>query len=280
MSNGEDNRNGSPIRIDVGAVIKSRLGAKSEWVPTWFVRRIERLICQDKLNEMLEVAYPERGSRFCRAVLDHLKVNVGAEGCANLPPQNHSRVIFVSNHPLGSLDGMALIDFVAQYFGREPRFVVNDLLMAVEPLRDVFLPINKHGSQSREAISGIDQAMASDTPIIIFPAGLCSRRHNGRVADLEWKKMFVQKAREFKRDIVPLYFMAENSPTFYRTALWRERLGIGFNIEMMLLPSEIFKAEGKTFKICVGEPIEWRTLSTDLHGETQRIRNIVDMLKR
>lgn len=278
MSFDEIKPHSGPIRIDVGAVLESRLGAKSARVPHWVVRRLESLIRQDRLNEMLRVAYPRRGAEFCRAVIDHLGITVQVNGISNMPAKDQRRVIFVSNHPLGGLDGMALIDFVASHYSCSPRFVVNDLLMAVEPLREVFLPINKHGAQSRESITAIDEAMEADVPVIIFPAGLCSRRRRGKVADLEWRKMFVQKAREFHRDIVPIGFRAENSPAFYRAARWRERLGIKLNIEMALLPGEIFKAEGKTFTVNVGKIIEWNTLTSDTRAETARIRRTVDQL--
>ncbi len=264
-----------PIQVSVEAVLSS----KGVNLPRWVVRRIEKLIFQDRLNDMLLAAYPKRGADFCRTVLEYLDVKINVLHGERMPSPDDRRVIFVSNHPLGGLDGMALIDFISEYYGCEPRFVVNDMLMAIDPLRDVFLPINKHGSQSRQSASAIDQAMAADVPVIIFPAGLCSRRRGGRVADLQWRKMFVQKAREFSRTIVPLRFEGENSLKFYRLARLRERLGIKLNIEMALLPGEMFKAEGKTFSIICGEPIASSTLSDDVKAEALRIRRIVDNLK-
>ncbi len=263
------------IQLDVGAVLKSKGIRLSGFVIRW----LERLICQERLNELLRVSYPKRGADFCHSTVEHLGINIEIIDRENMPDPTNRRVIFVSNHPLGGLDGMLLIDFIRNHYGCEPRFVVNDLLMAVEPLTDVFLPINKLGRQSRESASAIDQAMESDIPIIIFPAGLCSRRRNGKIADLEWKKMFIQKARDFSRDIVPLRFEGQNSNKFYRIARLRELLGIKFNIEMALLPSEIFKAKGKTFKIICGKSIAVANLSSSLKDEVARIRSIVDNLK-
>lgn len=265
-----------PVRIDLKAVVGSRLGAKAKFVPNWLIGKLEQLVKQDELNELLEYAYPNRGSNFCRAILEKLEIGIEVVGEQNLP--ENPRAIFISNHPLGGLDGMALIHFIGNHYGREPLFVVNDLLMAVEPLTDVFLPVNKHGAQSRLAGIGIDKAMAGDRPIIIFPAGLCSRRRDGEVRDLEWRKMFVQKASEYKRDIVPMYFEAQNSADFYQWANRREKLGLKFNIEMVLLPGEMIKARGKNFKIIVGEPISWLNLSHEFKAETRRIRKIVDTL--
>ncbi len=141
------------------------------------------------------------------------------------------------------------------------RFVVNDLLMAVEPLSDTFLPINKHGAQCREAAGALDAAMASDMPVAVFPAGLVSRLgKGGEIRDLAWHKMFVNKAVQHRRDIVPVNISGENSRGFYRMAMWRKRLGIGFNIEMLRLPAEVFRSRGKTLTITIGKPIPYSSL--------------------
>lgn len=267
-----------PIKIDLQSVLEARLGKRSRWIPRALVRRLERLIRQDEMNDLLEKTYPRRGSEFCRAVLDYLGITVDVQGIENMPPKDHRRVIFCSNHPLGGLDGMALIWFIASYYGTEPLFIINDLLMAVEPLRDVFVPVNKHGSQSRATIRAIDEAMGSERPVIIFPAGLCSRRRQSEIRDLEWQKTFVQKAVQWSRDIVPMRFNAQNSDAFYTWARRRERAGLRFNAEMILLPGEIFKSRGKTFTISIAPIINVSQLSKDYHSETLRIRGIVDAM--
>lgn len=126
----------------------------------------------------------------------------------------------------------------------EMKFVVNDLLTFVEPLRSIFLGINKHGDQSRDAVALLDQAFAGPAPIVMFPAGLVSRRQpDGSIADLRWQKMVVNKAISCQRDIIPLHFSGENSKFFYNFAHLRTSLGLKFNIEMARLPAEIFQRE-------------------------------------
>ncbi len=273
MENAGVKSSAGPIKIDLGAVLRERKATRC--VPGFVVSWLKRLIRQDELNAMLQAAYPARGAEFCHAVLDHLGVSVSVSHEERLPAAEQRRVIYVSNHPLGGLDGMALIDWVTRRHGVEPRFVVNDLLMAIEPLREVFLPINKHGGQSRDAIAAIDRALADDRPVIIFPAGLCSRRRGGVVADLEWKKMFVLKARQTGRPILPLHFKGRNSSRFYRLANLRERVGIKLNVEMALLPGEIFKARGKAFEIVCGDPIDAEALAGDAQTVAARIRQYV-----
>ncbi|MDE6395680.1 MAG: 1-acyl-sn-glycerol-3-phosphate acyltransferase [Muribaculaceae bacterium] len=250
-----------PIRIDLQAVLASKLGKRSRFVPRFLVRRLEKIIRAERLNKLLADNYPAKGADFCRGVLDDLRVSVTAKGAGNLPSPDHRRVVIVSNHPLGGLDGMALIDYFTKYFGSPVYFVVNDLLMALEPLNDVFVPVNKHGSQSRKAAADLDGAFASDRPVIVFPAGLVSRLgKKGHIADLEWKKMFVNRAIASGRDVIPVYFSGHNSKSFYRLARRRKQLGINFNIEMVYLPREVFRSEGKSFEIHIGPLIPVREL--------------------
>lgn len=275
MKNNAKTAPSQPIRIDLQATLRAKLRRP---LPKFIVRWLERVIRQDRLNAMLEYAFPRRGADFCRAVIEHLDITVSLTHTHRLPPPEHRRVTIVSNHPLGGLDGMALIDAVTGYYGCEPLFIVNDLLMAVEPLSDVFLPINKHGAQSRQAAADIDRAMDLDRPIIIFPAGLCSRRIKGRITDLPWNKMFIQKARLHHRTIIPLHFLAQNSAKFYRFALWRKRLHIPFNLEMALLPAEVFRSKGKKFEIICGSPIEPSTLPANVTDAVAHVRSISDNL--
>lgn len=257
-----DNRKSDIIKIDVDAVLRQRIPGLRKILPGCAVRGIERLICQDDMNQLLESNHGKRDADFCRGVLEELNVSLKVDGI--LPDPSHKRVVIVSNHPLGGLDSIAMIDWLCRYFRGNIHFLVNDLLMAIEPLRGVFLPINKHGRQSRQALNDIDNAMAGDNPIVIFPAGLVSRRGKGGViSDLEWKKMFVTKAIQHKRDIIPAYFGGNNSAFFYNFAKWRKRLGVKFNIEMILLPREVFKCRNRQFTLSFGEMIEWESLKKD-----------------
>lgn len=271
-----------PLEINVGEVLRQRIPRYWRFIPRGLVRWLERTVCQDELNRLLRDNFPRRDADFCRGVLDDLGVTVNFHNLDNLPPKELTRVLFVSNHPLGGLDGMALIDFVWTYYGVDPRFIVNDLLNAVEPLSDTFIPVNKHGTQSREAIRRLDDAFASDAPLLMFPAGLVSRRgKKGVVADLEWQKMFVAKARQYGRDIIPLHFYGKNSSFFYKFAKFRRRIGLKFNIEMIYLPREVFRSKGKTFDVVVGKPIPHASLDDMPPArKAQQIRQMVYALEK
>ena len=245
------------LQLDIEGILRKRIPSrKQKFIPGFLYGALSRLIHQDELNEMLRIGYPSQGSEFSRKVLEHLDIEVTVEGAENLPAKDR-RVVFASNHPLGGLDGIALIAVLGQRYGDENiRFLVNDLLMNVEPLGNVFLPINKYGSQARAAAEAINAEYASDRQIVIFPAGLVSRLHpGGEVHDLKWQKAFVQKAIENDRDIVPVRFVALNRKRFYRLAKWRKKLGIKVNIEQATLPAELCASRGKRFRIIIGQPI-------------------------
>lgn len=258
-----------PMRIDIHEVLRQRLPGYHKFIPRFVIKTLERIICQDGLNRLLSDNADKTGVDFCRGVIDELGVTYRVHGSL---PLDDSRVIIVSNHPLGGLDGMILSDMVSRQYGgrKDVRFVVNDLLTFVEPLRDIFLGVNKHGKQSREAAIRLEEAFDSDMPMLMFPAGLVSRKgDDGSIADLKWNKMVVNKAISSHRDIIPLYFDGVNSRFFYKFARLRTRIGLKFNIEMIRLPAEVFKSAGKTFDIYIGQPISWESLSGGKDAQKQ-----------
>lgn len=263
------------LQLDLTKIIKTRAGKKGKWIPGFLLRGLERIIRQDELNEFLRVGHPAEGSEFSGRILRHLDIEVEVSGLDNLP--EGESFVFASNHPLGGLDGIALVAVLGGKYGDgNVRVMVNDLLMNVTPLAGVFLPINKYGSKgARESARLLTESMSAGRQIMMFPAGLVSRLHEGKVIrDLEWKKSFVSKALEFNRRIVPVHFIAANSMKFYRTAKWRKKLGIKVNLEQALLPSELCKSRGKRFIIRFGSPIS----PADLREEGLSVPQIVERI--
>ena len=265
---------GEPMRIDVDKVLRERLPRHYQYIPRLAVRWLERVICQDRLNVILQKMAGKNSVDAATAALDEMDIKVEAEGLDKL---TDGRFMFVSNHPLGGLDGLALISLLGNRYHHNIKFLVNDLLMAVEPLRGVFLPVNKYGNQSRAYAAQIEEALSSDSQFITFPAGLCSRMQpDGSIADLPWQKAAVMHATNYHRDIVPVYFDARNSKFFYRFAKWRKRLGIKFNIELIYLPKEMIKQSGSTLRVIIGEPVAWDSLdATHPKQEASRLRDLV-----
>lgn len=247
------------LQIDLKRIVKAR-GMK---VPGSVVSLIEKIIHQDDLNEILRVTFPKEGEEFADKVYDHLNLTLEVEGWENVP--EGGRFVFASNHPLGGLDGIGLVKVLGKRFGDDNiRVLVNDMLMNVEPLRKVFLPVNKFGAQGREETKAINEAYSSDKQIVMFPAGLVSRLHpDGEIRDLKWQKSFVAKAIETERLIIPVRFGGLNRRRFYRLAKWRQRLGIRFNIEQIFLPAEVCASKGKKFSITFLPPVNPATLKAE-----------------
>lgn len=258
------------MNIDLHRILRERVGGwKGKLIPGCLISALERMVHQRELNEVLDSVRPAQGTEFARKTYDYFDLTLESRGEENIPDEG--RFIFASNHPLGGLDGIGLIKVLGRRYGDDGlRFLVNDMLMNVEPLRPVFLPINKYGSQGRAGASAIASAYASDVQMLIFPAGLVSRlQPDGAIEDLTWQKSFVQKAVEYRRDIIPVRFEGRNRMRFYRTARWRKRLGLKVNIEQAMLPAELCASRGKKFRVTFGRPIGWQEISARLSdGET------------
>ena len=271
------------LRIDLRHIIKSRLsGWKRKLIPGFIFSPLEKLIHQKELNRMLESTYPAEGYQFADAIYSHLNLEIETKGLELLP--DNKRYIFASNHPLGGLDGIGLIKILGKHYGDDRlRVVVNDMLMHIEPLRNIFLPINKYGSQGRTSAQTINEAYASSTKqIVMFPAGLVSRLHpDGSIKDLNWQKSFVVKAIEYNREIVPVRFEGLNRMRFYKLAYLRRKLKIGLNLEQALLPAELCAAKGKKYRVIFGSPVNPTLLKNQgmsIPEITAYIRTISDSL--
>lgn len=246
------------MNIDVESVIKSKNPDLLKVIPKFLINWVKRLIHQDELNQLLSESGHLKGTEFAKASLEKFNITYNIHGLENL--NREKRYIIVSNHPLGGLDGIILIELFGKIF-KEVRFVVNDLLYNVEPLRPVFIPVNKYGKQSTHTAQMIQENYESNAQILYFPAGLCSRLTKGKIEDLEWKRSYINQAIKYNRDILPLYFEGRNSAFFYKIANIRKKLGIKFNYETILLPREMFKKKNSQFNVYIGEPITHDQLS-------------------
>lgn len=263
--------------LDLDRAIEAKNPKLARLMPRFVKRYLNRILHLDELNKLLDDNKGSTGIEFTRASIDHFGISYVIEGEENLSCAE--RGLYVSNHPLGGLDGIVLLHIIALKHG-EVKSLINDFLMWVEPIQDMFIPVNKTGS-SREYHLAITEAYQSDLPLMVFPAGLCSRKQSFGVFDIEWNKSFVKKARQFGRPIIPIYVEGENSRFFYNLAWVRRKLGIKFNIEMLYLSDEMVKQRGKTLKIYTAPPISPDMLDTSVDDWewARRIRQLVYDMK-
>lgn len=245
-----------PIYIE--KLFKNKNPKLARLIPGFVYSLLKRIICQDRINEFISKYGERKGLDFADGMLEYLEVSFNVEGAENLPdPQG--RYIFAANHALGGPDGIMLISFLGQRYPKL-KFPVNDLLMNLKNLNNIFLPVNKHGGMAKDAAAAIDEAYASDCQMIMFPAGIVSRKTNGIIQDPEWQKSFIVKAVKHQRDIVPIRVSGSNSNFFYNLANFRTGIGLKVNLEMLFLPKETFKKQGQKFTLKIGKPIPWQSL--------------------
>jgi len=250
----------SALQIDLTQTIASKNKSLAKWLPRFVSRWMEKIIHQDEINHFLLKHQHDSAIDFARHGLDEFARATVTVSNEKLIPSK-GRYIVVSNHPLGAIDGLAFIALLGKYRS-DIKFPVNDLLMELKPMKGIFIPINKHGRNQKEAANELHNAFSSNDLILYFPAGICSRKINGVIQDLEWKKTIIQKSKEYQRDVIPSYFDGRNSNRFYAIANWRKRLGIKANLEMILLPDEMVKQKGNSFTITFGEPIAYSTFDS------------------
>jgi len=246
-------------RIDVKQVLANKAPKTAGKIPGFVINYLIRTIHQDELNDILFRYRDKQGTDFMESLLDYFDLKLETVHPENIPDDR--RCIFASNHPLGGLDGICLSAILGKHYKGRFRCLVNDLLLYIPNLRSIFIPINKHGAQGKDYASLTEEAYASDNQILTFPAGLCSRKIDGKVQDVEWKKSFISKAVEYQRDVVPVFYEGRNSTFFYCIANIRRKLGIKMNYEMIYLPDEMFKLKHTTFRIHFGKPISWHTFN-------------------
>lgn len=249
------------FHIDVQEIIDTKAPKTARKIPKFVVKGLAKLINQKGINEFLKYNGGGQGVDFMNNAVEYFDIKLQIAGANNLP-DIETKCIFASNHPLGGMDGICLSSYLGNHYRGQIKYLVNDILYFLKPLQTIFVPINKHGAQNRSAARALNDVLASGDQIITFPAGLCSRKNKQVICDLEWKKMFIVKAVEHERNVVPVYFEGKNSDLFYKLANIRKKLGVKFNLEMLLLPSELFKAKGSTFTIRFGKPIPWQTFDS------------------
>ena len=246
--------------VDIEKVLRSKMGDKARWIPRFAVKWLKHIAHEDQVNEFLWQARDLKGTPWLVACLNYLGVKIEVEGMDNLPKKDDKRLYtFVSNHPLGGIDGVALGSVLGRQYDDRFRYLVNDLLMNLPGLAPLCIPINKTGHQSRNFPAMVEAGFKGDTHILMFPAGLCSRKRNGVIRDLDWKKTFITKSVETQRDVVPIHFEGHNSNFFYRLSNISDRYVKKVNIAMLFLVDEMFKNTGNTFRIRIGKPIPWQT---------------------
>lgn len=241
--------------IDIEKILKEKAFKLYKWLPRFAINWLKRKLHEDDINYAMFRLRDKKGLDFNRKALEIIQAKVESIHAERIPITEN--VTIAANHPLGGLDGMALIQAVGEV-RPDVYFFVNDILKNISNYGEVFVAVNKLGAASAGSLRTMEEIFRQGGAVLIFPAGLVSRKINGVVKDLSWKKSFVTQAIDHKRLVQPVYIEGENSKFFYNFAHWRKKLGIKANIEMLFLPDEMFRANKKTIRIHFGKPFSYR----------------------
>ncbi len=265
--------------IDIEKLIKSKNPRLLKWLPRFVIRYLKRILHQKEINKFIAKHEDKKNADWCTEVVNYLNITFTVKNIENIPKEG--KVVLVLNHPLGGMDAMILVS--ALHGHRDDlKFIVNDLLLNIESMRDMFVGVNKHGKNKETTRSTIKNLFASDSAVCIFPAGLVSRKIKGEVRDLEWKKTFVTLSRENDRTIIPIYIDGGLSNFFYNLYRFRKFIGLKVNIEMLYLSNELFKQRNKHFNFVVGKPIDKTYIDTETNdfAIAQQIKDEVYQLRK
>jgi putative hemolysin len=248
--------------LDVEGALHTRWPAFARRLPSPAISGLRRFLHEEEINVFLRENPELRGRAFAEGVLDHLAIEVTARGA---PLPSDGRAIFVCNHPTGGLDGLAVLSVLGRRYG-EVRIVANDLLLHIEPMREVFVPVDAVGGpMPRAGASALREVLASDVPVVVFPAGEVSKLSLGGVHDVRWRPSFARWAARSGRPVVPLFLRARASALFHGISVARRTLRARFHWEMAALPDVLSRQRGRRAELVVGEPI------VDVSGPAARV---------
>ena len=239
--------------LDVKKVFRQKAPGLSRWIPGFVYAYLKKKLHQQEMNEFLFRNRDKVGLDFVDAAIERLGVDIKVTGLENVPPAG--KYTLAANHPLGGPEGLALMQVVGR-IRKDLTFLSNDILMSIPNLKMLFTPVNKHGSNT-EYLKLFNKAFEAENIVLIFPAGMVSRKQGGKIRDLVWKSSFISRAVKYHRDIIPCYVNGKNSAFFYNLARFRTWIGLKANLEMFLLPDEMFKQEGRPLKMTFGKAIPY-----------------------
>jgi len=231
---------------------------------------LKKLVHENEINDFLATHKLATGIEFIERVFEYFNFSysVDSRDKNNIPAKG--KVVIIANHPIGSLDGLAILKLISEV-RRDVKIVANDMLMNFENLRDLFIPLdNMTGGSARRSYKRVIEALKQEQAIIVFPAGEVSRARPSGVKDTKWRPGFLHFARKSQAPILPIHIHAKNSLLFYSASALFKPLGTA------LLAHEMFNKQHRKIKLSVGELIPLASLDSDQVQD----RTLVKRLKK
>jgi 1-acyl-sn-glycerol-3-phosphate acyltransferase len=243
--------------LDLDKILGPKLRKK---LPRFVINFLKRRIHQDDVNAVIMSVEHYKGVEFFGEALNYLNITYRTRGEEHLATDTDKKYLFVCNHPLGGPEALIIGSVFHRLYGEGFQVPVTPIMANLKPLAEFFTPVNNLSSkQSRDLGERIAKMFNSDQQVVVFPAGLCAKKVNGKVTEMPWKKMFVTQARRYERDVVPVHISGHNSRWYFFLSKLSKFLGLKINIGMLYLVDELFKQCGNEFVITFGKPVPYTT---------------------
>ncbi len=261
-------------KIDLKEIIESKapefLDSIPEFLRGMVLSILNKILYIREVNNSLERFLDKKDFDFIDELFDYLDFSYNLSSSDKLRIPSEGRLIIVSNHPLGALDGLALLKAVGEV-RKDVRIVANDILLSLPNLSNLFLPFDVFSvSSQKKYLSYIKGALENDEVIILFPAGEVSRLTLRGIKDRKWMAGAVKLAKTYNSPVLPFHIKARNSILFYLVSAIIDSMAI------FMLAGQIFNKRGKTINLKAGNLIPAEVFST----ETVKVPVLTKLLKR
>jgi len=256
--------------INLESIIESKspgyLKKYPKFISRLLIKSLEKILWINEINQFLEQHKNKRGFEFIDDVFDFLDFSffLSSRDHQRIPAEG--KLICVANHPLGALDGMAILKAIGD-IRRDVKIVANDILLNIEPMTELFLPYDVLSSRTQlNRVEGIKTALLNDEAIIFFPAAEVSRLSIRGIRDKRWLNGPLYFAHKYQAPILPIYVKGKNSMLFYAVSLLHR------HFSMFLLAREILSTREKTITLKIGDLIPNKVISTNLISLKEQTR--------
>lgn len=217
----------------------------------WQKRLLSKVLHEEEFQQFAADHPHLKGLDMVEQVLEHLDIlcTISSRDLEQIP--EHGPLVIISNHPTGTLDGLALMYAVSRV-RRDIKVVTNRLLTHLEPLSSLFIPVdNLGGKTAKTSLVQMEQHLHNAGVLIFFPAGEVSRPTRHGIRDKKWHSGFIKMASKLRVPLLPVHIQAHNSLLFYASTL------ISPQLSLLLLMQQMFRRQHSRLPIKIGQQISW-----------------------